>query len=49
MNHIRAIRRYLESPEAMLPNAIVLAFDERVRFVAEHAAAVPWTTPRWAN
>ena len=34
MNHIRAIRRYIESPEAMLPNAIVLAFDERVRFVA---------------
>jgi DGQHR domain-containing protein len=34
MNHIRAIRRYLESPAAMLPNAIVLAFDERVRFVA---------------
>lgn len=34
MNHIRAIRRYIESPEAMLPNAVVLAFDERVRFVA---------------
>lgn len=34
MNHIRAIRRYVESPEAMLPNAIVLAFDSRVRFVA---------------
>src|ERR1700733_4779638 len=34
MNHIRAIRRFLESPEAMVPNAIVLVFDERVRFVA---------------
>ena len=34
MNHIRAIRRYIESPEAMLPNAVVLAFDSRVRFVA---------------
>lgn len=34
MNHIRAIRRYIESPQAMLPNAIVLAFDSRVRFVA---------------
>ena len=31
-SHIRAIRRYLESPGAMLPNAIVLAFDKRVRF-----------------
>lgn len=34
MNHIRAIRRYIESPEALLPNAVVLAFDDRVRFVA---------------
>lgn len=33
MNHIRAIRRYIESPEAMLPNAVVLAFDSRVHFV----------------
>ena len=32
LSHIRAIRRYLESDGAMLPNAIVLAFDERVRF-----------------
>jgi DGQHR domain-containing protein len=32
MSHIRAIRRYLESPGAMLPNAIVVAFDSRVRF-----------------
>jgi DGQHR domain-containing protein len=30
--HIRAIRRYLETSGAMLPNAIVLAFDESVRF-----------------
>ncbi|WP_036367324.1 DGQHR domain-containing protein DpdB [Mycolicibacterium austroafricanum] len=34
ISHIRAIRRYIESPQAMLPNAIVLAFDSRVRFVA---------------
>lgn len=33
MSHIRAIRRYIESPEALLPNAVVLAFDDRVRFV----------------
>jgi DGQHR domain-containing protein len=32
MSHIRAIRRYLESPEALLPNAIVLAFEPSVRF-----------------
>jgi DGQHR domain-containing protein len=32
LSHIRAIRRYIESPEAMLPNAVVLAFDDRVRF-----------------
>lgn len=31
-SHIRAIRRYLESGDAMLPNAIVLAFDSRVKF-----------------
>ncbi|MCZ4552235.1 DGQHR domain-containing protein DpdB [Gordonia rubripertincta] len=34
LSHIRAIRRYLESDDAMLPNAVVLAFDSRVRFVA---------------
>lgn len=32
LSHIRAIRRYLESDGAMLPNAIVVAFDESVRF-----------------
>lgn len=30
--HVRAIRRYLESDGALLPNAIVMAFDERVTF-----------------
>lgn len=30
--HIRAIRRYLESDGAMVPNAIVLAFNADVRF-----------------
>ncbi|WP_243597705.1 DGQHR domain-containing protein DpdB [Thermobifida halotolerans] len=33
LSHIRAIRRYLESDGAMMPNAIVLAFDSRVTFV----------------
>lgn len=31
-SHISEIKRYLESPNPMLPNAIVIAFDERVRF-----------------
>jgi len=34
MAHVRAIRRYLESDGAMLPNAIVVAFDNRVKFRA---------------
>lgn len=31
-SHISEIRRYLESSNPMIPNAIVLAFDSRVRF-----------------
>lgn len=34
VSHIRAIRRYLESDGAMLPNALVLAFTDQVRFEA---------------
>ena len=30
--HIRGIQRYLEKPGALLPNAIVIAFDSRVTF-----------------
>lgn len=33
--HIGAIRSYLETADAMLPNALVVAFDERVRFEAD--------------
>lgn len=44
MNHIRAIRRYIESPEALLPNAVVLAFDNRVQFVpARRRSPVPYS------
>ncbi len=32
LSHISEIRKYLESKDAMLPNAIVVAFDGRVRF-----------------
>ncbi len=39
LSHIRAIRRYLETDGAILPNAIVLAFDERVEFKALDAGA----------
>ena len=35
ISHIREIREYLESPDPLLPNSIVVAFDERVAFVAE--------------
>lgn len=31
-SHIREIRRYLEGPNPMVPNALVIAFDKRVRF-----------------
>jgi DGQHR domain-containing protein len=34
LSHIEEIRNYLESPSPMVPNAIVLAFDSRVRFEA---------------
>src|SRR5262249_46704376 len=32
LSHITEIRKYLECPDPMIPNAIVIAFDERVRF-----------------
>lgn len=31
-SHIGSIKRYLETANAILPNALVVAFDERVRF-----------------
>jgi DGQHR domain-containing protein len=32
LSHITEIRSYLESPDPMIPNAIVIAFDSSVRF-----------------
>lgn len=32
IGHIKTIRRYLETENAILPNALVVAFDSRVRF-----------------
>lgn len=34
LSHIKAIRRYLEGEGALLPNALVIAFDDRVTFTA---------------
>lgn len=45
LSHVRAIRRYLESDGAMLPNAIVIAFDDRVTFEPrEHTGPVEYAT-----
>lgn len=32
LSHIAEIRAYIESDDAMIPNAVVVAFDQRVRF-----------------
>src|SRR6476620_7776193 len=40
LSHIRAIRRYLESDGACLPNAVVFAFDDRVRVETSHHVSV---------
>jgi DGQHR domain-containing protein len=37
LSHIASIRRYIESPGAMVPNSLVIAFDERVKFTSEGA------------
>jgi DGQHR domain-containing protein len=42
ISHIAEIRRYLESPDPMIPNAVVVAFDERVMFEPiEQVSAAP--------
>jgi DGQHR domain-containing protein len=37
--HIRAIRDYIESEDPMIPNALVIAFDTRVRFTPSRDGA----------
>jgi DGQHR domain-containing protein len=37
VSHIADIRRYIESERPMIPNAVVIAFDPRVRFVPSKA------------
>lgn len=48
LSHIASIRRYLESDEPMIPNALVIAFDKRVTFErsepgARHGDVCPGT------
>jgi DGQHR domain-containing protein len=46
IKHVRGIQRYLEKPGAMLPNALVVAFDARVRFEpADVTADVAYSCP----
>ena len=46
-SHISEIRNYIESKDPLLPNAIVLAFDQRVRFVAAEAGDSSYS--RWGT
>jgi DGQHR domain-containing protein len=44
--HVSAIRSYIESAQPMIPNAIVVAFDTRVRFEPSGKAGdIPYVTP----
>lgn len=46
ISHIASIRRYLESDAPMIPNALVVAFDQRVRFeVADEVTDVTYARP----
>ncbi|MFD3536062.1 DGQHR domain-containing protein DpdB [Streptomyces sp. NPDC058664] len=45
LSHIRGIRRYLESDNAMLPNALVLAFNESVRFESTTRSSIGYSIP----
>jgi DGQHR domain-containing protein len=46
-SHISEIRNYIESKDPLLPNAIVLAFDHRVRFIAAEAGDSSYS--RWGT
>jgi DGQHR domain-containing protein len=35
LSHVAEIKRYIESPAPMIPNAIVIAFDSKVRFIPD--------------
>src|SRR5690242_9890606 len=39
--HIGEIRKYLEGPAPLIPNAVVIAFDSRVRFESNSRDDLP--------
>jgi DGQHR domain-containing protein len=43
--HIEEIRAYIESESPMIPNAIVLAFDNRVHFELTGEPSIPYARP----
>jgi DGQHR domain-containing protein len=43
LSHIAEIRSYIESTDPLMPNAIVIAFDNRVRFVSIDGEASPYS------
>ena len=46
IRHIDAIRQYIESEDAIVPNALVIAFDDRVTFEPDpNATDVGYSTP----
>ena len=45
ISHIGEIRNYLESADPLLPNAIVIAFDDRVKFKQNGETPAPYG--RW--
>lgn len=45
LSHIRTIQKYLETANAILPNALVVAFDSRVRFESDDDAGGDLTSP----
>jgi DGQHR domain-containing protein len=46
-SHIAEIRNYIESKDPLLPNAIVLAFDQRVKFLPNKGAHSDYS--RWGT
>ena len=47
LSHIGEIRNYLESVDPLLPNAIVIAFDDRVTFLPSGETPAPYS--RWGT
>jgi DGQHR domain-containing protein len=47
ISHIAEIRNYLESTDPLLPNAIVIAFDDRVKFLPSGETPTPYS--RWGT